>query len=492
MTDEDDRGLARRLRAYESRVPDAPAPSTTLARRLPWMPVLAAGAAVVAVVAGAWMSGMLDRQPDVGETDASPTPSIDAGPTGEPNPSLIAEPSTSTPVASATPEPTLGPIVRWATAASFGSDGNAEEVLDISYGGGHFIAVGFREPLNARGQVGPSQREALIWISTDGAAWEELPLGPEFEGAEVLATAALPDGAAAIYGFVDSNPDPSDEEIGAAAWSSTDGRTWTRYELALPARPDSPIAPFISSVTDGAKGYLTLDTYATDDGLVTELWYSSDGARWEVVNRFATDSSGWTISVRDVGAGDEGFVLVGERYEVDAEQREYEPIVQASADGRTWIDANPNAMPAGPNLLVAAVHGDWIVTQTDFETSTDITWFSHDGLTWEQRQGLEVPVPADAEDLGEGTVAVIGRIVEAGDRAFISGALVYCCHGPWFAAGVWSSFDASSWEKLGFPDDAVIAAAAVHDGVTVLAGHTGATPTDDWKANATFWVSERR
>ena len=271
-------------------------------------------------------------------------------------------------------------------------------------------------------------------------------LGSVFDGAHLFAATTLPDGAAAIYGYVDRDPDPNMEEIEAAAWRSMDAKTWTRFELVLPARPDAETPSYrtIGAIASGAGGYLTVDGYATEEGLVDLVLYSSDGARWEVAAHFGPDGSGWTDGLRDYAAGDEGFVLVGERYEIDAEQRVYLPIVRASADGRTWIDADPEAMPEGPNLLVAAVEGDWIATQTDFEAGTDVTWFSHDGVTWEERASLDVPDPPGSEEFGEGNVSVIGTIIEAGDRAIISGAHVYCCHSPWYAAGIWSSFETRS------------------------------------------------
>jgi hypothetical protein len=36
----------------------------------------------------------------------------------------------------------------------------------------------------------------------------------------------------------------------------------------------------------------------------------------------------------------------------------------------------------------------------------------------------------------------------------------------------------------------VVTNAAHHDGVTVLAGHTGASPDSRWKAVATFWIND--
>ena len=372
--------------------------------RIPWI-VLAGVVAVIAV--GAGLAVLIpESPPPVAATSPSASAVTSASPaTADPTPTAAPSRPAAAPTSEPTPTLTLGPITRWATAASFGSEGAAEEVRDIAYGGGHFVAVGFREPLVARGQVGPSQHDPLLWISPDGASWEALQLGPEFDGAHLFAAATLPDGAAAIYGYVDRDPDPNMEDIEAAAWRSTDGTTWTRFELVLPARPDAetPSYRYIGAIASGAGGYLTVDGYATEEGLVDLLLYSSDGARWEVAAHLGPDGSGWTDGLRDYAAGDEGFVLVGERYEIDAEQRVYIPIVRASSDGRTWIDADPDAMPEGPNLLVASVEGDWIATQTDFDAGTDITWFSNDGVAWEERAALKCRIPDPAHGLDRAT-----------------------------------------------------------------------------------------
>ena len=492
MRDDSERRLAARLHAYESRVPDREPPPLESVRRGPPLPALIGGGALAAVAVALVAVVILQPSPDpVGGSSPTPVASgtVDASPSSAPTTSPLETPGVApTAPASASPEPTLGPIVRWATAASFGPDGHAEEVRDIAYAAGHFVAVGYREPLNARGQVGPYPHDPLVWISLDGTSWSALALGPEFDGADVHSVVALPDGSAAIYGWVDRDPDPMNtDEAGLVMWRSTDGSAWEQVDLVRPADSGDPRAS-ITHVVDGPKGYLSSTTWANDSGLVDELWFSTDGITWELVRRFQAGDDGWTTSLHDYEAGAEGFVLTGMRYEVESDDRTYVPVVQASSDGRTWFDAEPGTLPDGPDLLVAPIGGDWIMTATNSGDGTDTAWFSANGLAWERRGEIDVPLPASAP--AEDSVPLVGTLLPAGDRVFVSGAVQICCHTPWWAAGIWSSFDGSQWERLGFPEDTVIRAAATHGEVTVLAGHTGASP-DAWEARATFWVSER-
>lgn len=502
MTD-DDRRLADRLRRYESRVHvDADAVVVTRPRRVSW--VVLGGAAAAMLLVTVMTVNLIEDRAGVGE--ASPTPSVSSAvtpasesprPTTDPSPrpsESVSPNPTETPIES--PRSSPGRISRWNTAGVFAESGFALEAFDVAYGAGHFIALGYREPLEARGQVGPSRRESVLWRSADGTSWEQIDVVAALGDARLTNIEALPDGSVAVYGAVDRDPDHSNEELEAPlAWRSAEGQTWEPMELTLPAdtgstKPDALGMPEpLRGVAGGPKGLLAIQTYLREEGFVDELWHSSDGRRWELVRTFGPDGTGWTDHLRSVDAGDEGFVLVGERYEIDAVERVYSPIVEASADGRTWIPADSQHLPTGTTLLVAPVGGDWIITQTNYDGTPDGTWFSHNGLHWVERENLDVPDPDVTADWGP-EMAIIGHIIGAGDRAFITGG-VMTTHSPWWAAGIWSSSDASSWERLGFPEDAVIAAAAVHDDVTVLVGYDGASPDADWQARATMWVSER-
>ena len=179
MHDDDfDPRLAQRLRAYESRLPDADAPEpATLGGRRRWVwPIFVTGG--TAVVAGALLAVLLLNRPDTPVGEASPTPSASR--------SAVAsiEPSTTpsvTPAASATP--TQGPAPTedgasqgfgWQAVASFGGDGGPSIVHDVAATGEQLVAVGvaYRQPLPNVGPTPPHR--ARVWTSADGASCSEV------------------------------------------------------------------------------------------------------------------------------------------------------------------------------------------------------------------------------------------------------------------------------------------------------------------------------
>ena len=490
---DDDRRLGDRLRAYESRVPDAPTQPVTLSGRPRWSLVAAAGAA--AVIAIAILVGTLANR-DVGQADetASPTPTASSTvePTLEPTPTATATvdpqpvPSQTPIPVDATPEPATGPIVRWAQVGAFASEGWAEEVTSMTYAAGHFIAVGYRERDDQRGYVGPPIDEPRIWISADGRTWELIDVGASFDStSHPRWVVALPDGSAIAYGSVDPEPPASSR---SAAWRSTDGRTWAPIELSVP-RDD-----FLTRVVGGPRGLITVvSNFVAEDSGTAEVWHSTDGANWSVAHVIES-RDGYLPSIVDWAAGPEGFVIAGHRYRFSADERDDRPIVLASGDGVAWFEAVAADTPPLLGQSIAPIGGDWMLIGERDEASSDPvaeaeTWYSANGLTWEQRGSLSVPLPTNPDGYDIGTF--VGHFVSTGERVIASGATSLCCHGAWWAAGVWSSHDARSWERLGFPDGTIVSAAAEHDGVVVLAGFDRARPEDAFRARAIFWIGER-
>jgi len=395
--------------------------------------------------------------------------------------------ATATP-APATPAPTPGAIVHWAQVGVFSSEGWATEVVDMTYAAGQFIAIGYREPDDQRGHVGPPIDEPLIWISTDGRTWEQIEPGPAFVDGHPRSIVALPDGSAVAYGTVD--PDPPAGPT-SAAWRTTDGRTWTSLALTLP-RTD-----FLTDVVSGPHGLLSvMNVTHSETRDTTEIWHSENGASWRVVHTIEP-RDGFVPLAWDWEAGPEGFVVTGMWFPSDREVDDDRPFAFASGDGVSWFEATAEATPTliyGPK--VAPVGGDWMVVGERSTESVSLTaataeaWYSSNGLAWERRGSFDIPLPSNPRGWDIGTF--VGRVVSTGERVVTSGFTSVCCHGPAWAAGVWSSFDGRSWERLGFPEGTVVSAAAQHDGIVVLAGFDRARPEDEFKARAVFWIGERR
>jgi hypothetical protein len=389
---------------------------------------------------------------------------------------------------SATPAPTPPPtdtIARWTQVGVFSADGWATEVLDMTYAAGRFIAIGYREPAEQRGLVGPPIDTAMIWTSPDGRTWEQVDPGPEFRDGHPRTLVALEDGSAVAYGTIDPEPPASPR---TAAWRTTDGRGWELVELTTPR------AEFLPHVVGGPNGLMTVVSLVTETSRTEEIWHSDNGTTWRVVHRIEPHD-GYEPNVTAWEAGPDGFVLTGAWYRFEGGTRDDRPFVLASGEGIAWHEAPATETARMLGVAsIAPLGGDWIIAASKItdggSTGGASTWLSANGLDWEEGASLDVPMPSSPfPDTDTGTV--IGRLVGTGERVIASGHVVICCHGPTWAAGVWSSTSASSWERLGFPEGTVVSAAAEHGGTVVIAGFDRARPEDEFEARAVFWIGER-
>jgi hypothetical protein len=451
----DDRDLERRLREYESRVPVDEAAPQMRERRLGGGLALSGAFAVVAVaalVAVVWMSS---NRP-IGDADPTPSATSEPARSSAPTASSPSEAPPS-PAPSSTPAPIATPTLSPVPPTAW---------------------IGFREPLDARGAVGPSQRTPLVWASTDGVSWGRVSLGTSFTNAELHSVVAAPDGSALIYGLV---TDPVEFTERRTAWRSADGSTWTEVALTVPG-------DVLGRVVQGGRGYVARATTGFGADAAQEVWFSSDGLTWEATSvRLVPDANDY-VAIIDVAAGPEGFVVAAVYGDRSGDQLETRSMVFASGDGLEWVPARESAMRGGPDVIAALGH-DWVMSATDGATRETTMWWSADGLAWEERTSVEVPAPSGVEP--QSGTPIIGHIVAAGDRVLLQGLVSVCCHTPPWAAGVWSSGDAYTWERLDLPQDAYVAQAVTTGGLTVAVGHTGASSEGGWEAVATFWIGTR-
>jgi hypothetical protein len=361
-----DRDLQARLRTYESRLPaaDAPVPGAEPAGSPRW-PLIGLGVASVAAVLAV---AMLLGQPRDNIGDATPSPSPSTSPTTAPP---IASGSLTAAEASGTPPPTELPTsipatpvptpasadLAWSRTASFPSSGGLSMVTGIARIGDRYVAVGveYVQELPVFGPTPP--HDARAWTSPDGRSWALVDLGPGFENATFGRLIQRGDASLISLGARGIVSEFGINESEPAAWTTTDGLTWTEV--------DPPLDGFVAAVEQGARGVLAVvrPSISTDRW---EFWLAADGEAWERVHSLEANYV-------DIDAGDEGFAAVGWVGEEDGY-----PLSIASADGRQWIEAP--TPPFGRFLEVAAHAGDWIVV--DDPGGVAPTWFSANGLDW--------------------------------------------------------------------------------------------------------------
>lgn len=491
MPDDDfDRDLARRLRAYESRIPDEqePTPGPAHIRRAPWAALIGVGG--LTAVAGGLLALVLVNAPIASVGDSSPSPeashrvaSPSASEVAIPTPGESERASEPAPESAATtpsPAPTEAAQAptEWSVTATFTEPGNTHVVNDLEQWADGAIAVGVRYESDGFGVFGPPpEHVGKVWLSVDGRSWEDASPDRTFDDIELNHVYRAADGALILIGSI---PVPSSPfgDLDHVAFRSTDARSWERIEL-----DGFPVSVDIIEVEAGSAGWLA----ATRESAVenpggSDLWLSTDGRTWERVREAAATEE----FVVDIGAGDDGFVAVLSYHDPDSGA----PSVIASSDGRTWVAGTLPAPEAGE---VAPIGGDWLMATQPFDESpeggmTAEIWASVNGLDWEVRgevtmhtfqYGPESVCREFANDLD-----VVGSLVVLGT------ALTYGCSEGGFvtAGGAWQSAEGAAWEPLPFGDHASPGGAALLDGTYVIAtdGGTGSKP----ELGVTFWIGQ--
>jgi hypothetical protein len=263
----------------------------------------------------------------------------------------------------------------------------------------------------------------------------------------------MPDGRVLAFGFFDNGSLGGE----AAAWISTDGRTWERFDVGIPNLINAV------DVASGPLGMVLIGRAETNDAGRNEYaWFSTDGLTWERVWDTTEDQL-----PAAVGAGPEGFVIVG--------QQAYErgsPIgfALASADGRGWVEAPESDVLqlAGPMWSVAPFGSDWMATSMQIIAVHVIR--SANGLDWTFDESFP------DEEARQGAVAQV-----AGDSrfAFVGSISVELTMLP-----VMLLTETEGWHETASSTAGQIAAASM-DGVTVLMVNAGDAETP----SVEFWLS---
>ena len=227
-----------------------------------------------------------------------------------------------------------------------GTGGTAERMTSITAGPSGLVAGG---------SSGPElhDRHARFWTSPDGASWSPVPDdATAFDDAEVRSITAFDSGFVAV-GVVGSVQDPT----GAVAWTSPDGRAWTRV--------DDPAfeGGIAASVTPAPFGGLV--AVGSDlERREAVAWRSTDGRTWTRAPR--EDSrvhSGGFAWMTDVTAIGEQVIAVGD---LQGLQRGT-ATAWASADGVQWTQSRSAPVqegaefyaiiPGGPGALAVGAFG---------------------------------------------------------------------------------------------------------------------------------------
>jgi len=186
------------------------------------------------------------------------------------------------------------------------------------------------------------------------------------QGTALVATSG-PSGAV-ILGF---------DDVGPAAWHSSDGRAWQPATVPGDGADLRPMRVVASEL-----GYVAAMAHCITECFGGELWYSADGMTW--VDGPTSLTGGLLVHLV---AGGPGFVAMAiEPYAAGSPGAI--PTVLVSADGQTWDVGQPAELD-GANVHALASMGDVVVavgTQGVEAGTLDASWTTSDGLTWERHE----------------------------------------------------------------------------------------------------------
>ena len=250
--------------------------------------------------------------------------------------------------------------------------------------------------------VGRSGSKPVAWTSSDGVRWREGPvpvLGTDGTAERMTSVVASPGGFVAGGS---AGPELLDRH--ARFWTSPDGATWTPVA-------DDPAAfanAEVRSITRLADGFVAVGVVGTAQRATGAVaWTSPDGRAWTRVDDPAF-ADGVAVSVVVAPFG--GLVAVGS----DVDRRE--ATAWTSPDGRTWTKAPSEASRQHGGgfawMTDVTTIGDQVIAIGDvqgLQRGTAESWVSRDGLTWEQSRTSPVQEQGEMYAIsagGPGAIAV--------------------------------------------------------------------------------------
>ena len=149
---------------------------------------------------------------------------------------------------------------------------------------GGWLAVGSEAPPCAIDCDGSSIR-AIVWTSTDGRHWTRQPNGTSLAHAAMTGVVRGGPGFVAVGRAPDRPTTGASSPTHAVAWTSKDGRSWSRVPDApvfhAPAGTDQTFGDSMTSVAIAGNRLVAVGTVGTQDGVGSALaWWSDDGRHW--------------------------------------------------------------------------------------------------------------------------------------------------------------------------------------------------------------------
>jgi hypothetical protein len=282
------------------------------------------------------------------------------------------------------------------------SSGSDDEISDIAYGGGTFVAVGiYKEGSNWKGEMA---------YSADGVTWTKVT-DTKFGSATAIVYGNGKFVASGVDGKVAYSADGVTWTTGDSTFSGTiaygggkfivgggyhDGRRW---HCGMSYSGDGVTWTAVKDSAFGSGGDISAIAYGggrfvaggNEDGTrswVPAMAYSNDGVTWTKVKYiYSTPSSG----IRGIAYGDGKFVAVGGKGQM-----------AYSADGITWTAVTDSTLDEYLGTIVY-VGGRFVAVSYNGKTA-----YSADGVTWTAGEDINLGSAVEALSYGGGRFVVVG------------------------------------------------------------------------------------
>lgn len=283
-----------------------------------------------------------------------------------------------------------------------------------------------------------SDTRPAIWRSTDGVAWESLPLQPNgyYGRQHILYSVACRDGVVTVLGAkrggAHANPRTSHWRMAAGAPLT---EVISAFELY-----GGPDASNVARLAAGPKGFAIAGNRMTG----AAAWTSPDGAEFTLRSGVPPLAGGADLytAAADVVADTDGWTLVGGASKRGRTDRD--PVAWTSADGATWQRTDLPGDDAYEDLQRVVRVGEDVLA-TGVKGDVFGTWLRRGGR-WESRAGFGSV---------RGGVAASGPTTVGGSVSMASGdASILAAVSDGGAYSVWRSADqGGSWRRVALPAD---------------------------------------
>jgi hypothetical protein len=305
-------------------------------------------------------------------------------------------------------------------------EGSAEAVRAVAGGTGGYVAVG--------SAVSGDTTRPAVWTSADGRSWRAVATADAFAPLAGCDSTSLDDVAAGRGGFVAVGVEWGPCGQRGAAWSSPDGRTWTRAPSATGGNGTRVvIATDIGYVAAGAADA------AAGEGMRAAFWWSADGRSWTMAADQADFHGAEPAALLATASG---VLAVGSAIRVV----DMVPVAWRSADGRAWVRLPAAGLTPAPPSNPSPAPG---------ETSGALT-------------------------LAGRLLAVDGGLVATGATMASRGASGSAARTPWRLV-IWTSTTGDAWARV--PDDPALELGpsdAFSQGPTAVVAHSGHLVLSAW------------